>query len=288
MNTFKYLGLAVLVGGLLISALLWWPSLHPKGPLNTPYAFVYKGGNGDFYWFDLTSSSRKVKGTLHQLDVVEEDSSIQETKYPLTGKKTEEGYEFKLDFKGKTEKVDVEFSGENLLIKEKQGKYERLYRAVDRREFDQEIKDFQDEAKEADYNEEQYFNQHADSFFSELDRTFGYLYSEKEEPFQLLLTIDEWTREGDVSGSLLMRTRKSDHNKPYTETRYEMVGITDGSMLQLYTTVDGKKTKLTGHFHGDASQFELSFWETDRPLIFHAVTEEEFKTKEKAFKNSSE
>ncbi|WP_071461518.1 hypothetical protein [Bacillus massilinigeriensis] len=278
MNRFKTLALAGVMIMLLISASIWWSnskSGDPNDPLNMPYAFVYKGGNGDFYWFDITKRSGKVKGKFHQLNVVEEKSSIKETAYPVTGKKTGKGYEIKISFKGKKQRSDVHFSGKNLLVKEKQGKFERLYRAVDKKEFDRVIENFQDEAKRANYNEEQFFNHHLDTFFSELDRTFGYLYARKNESLQLLLKIDEWTREGDVSGSLLVSTR-SDNKKPYEETKYEVVGITDGSILQLYTKVDGKETRLIGHFHGNASKLELSFWKTKHRLIYRAVTEEEF------------
>ncbi|MFT4413944.1 hypothetical protein ACLM5H_08800 [Fredinandcohnia humi] len=67
-----------------------------------------------------------------------------------------------------------------------------------------------------------------------------------------------------------------DTGEELKETRYGLNGITDGLMVKFFTTVNGKETKLEGNFHEGATEFNLSFWTTDKKLSFHAVTEEEF------------
>ncbi|MBN6886429.1 hypothetical protein ACUXCC_001105 [Cytobacillus horneckiae] len=94
-------------------------------------------------------------------------------------------------------------------------------------------------------------------FFSDLNSIYGFLYSRANDSYQLLLTINEATLEGEVAGTLLMMTNKGRGNNSYEETSYDLNGITDGLMVELFTTVDGKKTKLEGNFHEGASGFDL-------------------------------
>ncbi|MET3699738.1 hypothetical protein SAMN05877753_10152 [Bacillus oleivorans] len=121
-------------------------------------------------------------------------------------------------------------------------------------------------------------------FFSDLTSVYGYLYSRENGSFLLFLKIDEALLEGELTGSLLMMEKTVNENNPYKETRYVLNGITDGIILQWYTTVDGISTKLEGNFHESAASFDLSFWTTDEKLLFHAVTEEEFKQSYEEFK----
>ncbi|WP_433957221.1 hypothetical protein [Cytobacillus horneckiae] len=81
-----------------------------------------------------------------------------------------------------------------------------------------------------------------------------------------------------------MMTNKGRGNNLYEETSYDLNGITDGLMVELFTTVDGKKTKLEGNFHEGATGFDLSFWTTNEKLPFYAVTEEEFNNIYEKFK----
>ena len=113
------------------------------------------------------------------------------------------------------------------------------------------------------------------NFFTELDRIYGYLYTSEDESIQLFIKIDEALHQGELTGSLLMMV----NTDPYEETSYVLNGITDGLMVQFFTSVDGKETKLEGNFHEDALSFDLSFWTTDIKLPFNAVTEEEFEMK---------
>lgn len=112
------------------------------------------------------------------------------------------------------------------------------------------------------------------NFFTELRGQYGYLYA-GEEPFQLFITFDEALLEGELTGSLLVREQTNDGT--FKETYYDVNGITDGKILELYTTLDGESTKLEGEFQGEATRFELSFWMAEERLSFHAVTEEEYK-----------
>ncbi|CAM3938638.1 hypothetical protein [Mesobacillus zeae] len=292
MKKLKYWGAAAVIG-LLIGVVSRWATTEMKDrkdSLNKPDAFMYKD-NGILYWFELTSRRGKVEGQLHQQKIIEEIGEvpfIKEKKYPLNGDTTEKGYEFKVNSGGKMMTFDAWFSGGNLLVQEQGKKDNKLFRAVDQEELDQYVKAIQQELESAIYHSEEKEKSRIRKFFSELDSVYGYLYFEENEPFQLFLTVDESTLEGDVSGSLLMMTDTGDKNKPYEETKYEVVGITDGLMLELFTTVDGRKTKVKGNFHGDATEFDLSFWTTDQKLPFHAVTEEEFKQSYEEFKTKAQ
>ncbi|MBS4177712.1 hypothetical protein [Lederbergia citrea] len=115
------------------------------------------------------------------------------------------------------------------------------------------------------------------TFFSELNSVYGYLYTKENGKYQLFLEIDEALLQGELSGSLLMMADTGNKNNPYEETRYVLNGITDGHMVEFFTTVDGQKTKLEGNFIGATVGLNLSFWTTDQKLTFKAVTEEEFK-----------
>lgn len=121
-------------------------------------------------------------------------------------------------------------------------------------------------------------------FFSELDRVYGYLYSSENSSFQLFIKIDEALREGELTGSLMMVAETGSEDNTYEETNYVLNGITDGHMVEFFTTVDGKAVKLEGRFYEEATGFDLSFWATDEKLSFHAVTEEEFDRSSKEFK----
>ncbi|WP_155982670.1 hypothetical protein [Paucisalibacillus sp. EB02] len=71
----------------------------------------------------------------------------------------------------------------------------------------------------------------------------------------------------------------------YEESTYVLYGITDGLMIEFHTTVEGKTMKLEGNFHQeDASSFDLSFWASTHNLLFHAVTEEEYKQRYEEYK----
>src|SRR5690606_22093406 len=122
------------------------------------------------------------------------------------------------------------------------------------------------------------------TFFSELNRVYGYLHSAEDGTYQLFLNIDEALLQGEVSGSLLVMTETGSESNPYEEVKYEVNGITDGHMLKLFTIVEGQETKLEGNFIENASRFELSFWSTDQKLIFHSVTEDEFHMSYEEFK----
>ncbi|WP_062109862.1 hypothetical protein [Bacillus niameyensis] len=113
-------------------------------------------------------------------------------------------------------------------------------------------------------------------FFSELDRIYGFLSTTEDGSLQLFLKIDEALREGELTGSLLVMADTGDESKPYEERTYDIVGITDGKMVEIFTNDEGKQVKMIGNFHGDATEFDVSFWQTDEKLIFRAVTEEEY------------
>ncbi|MBC5635297.1 hypothetical protein H8S33_00530 [Ornithinibacillus sp. BX22] len=128
--------------------------------------------------------------------------------------------------------------------------------------------------KEAEDNSEYEEQERIRDFFTELRQHGGYLYTGEEELF--FLNFNEALLEGELTGNLLIIEHTDDKNNPYKETSYQVNGITDGHILELYTTVDGESVELAGQFHDGAERLELSFWMTEDQLMFHAVTEEEF------------
>lgn len=131
---------------------------------------------------------------------------------------------------------------------------------------------------------EQIEKERLNDFFTELHHVYGYLYTAENESLQLFLKIDEALREGELSATLLMMETTGDKSNSYKETKYTLNGITDGLMVEFFTTVDGEPTKLKGNFHEGAASFDLSFWTTDQKLLFREVTEEEFKQRYEKFK----
>jgi hypothetical protein len=291
MKKLKYWGVTVVIG-LLFGVALWWGISNVedrKDPLNKADAFVYSE-NGILYWFDLTSSKGKVEGKFHQQKVVEEIGKVpflEEKESPITGKTTEIGYEFLVTSGGDIMKFDAWFSGANLYLQKHGEKNKKLFEAMDQKELDENVKVIQKELEFAIYHSEEKEKNRIRKFFADLKSEYGYLSSPENESFQLLIKIDEALLQGELSGSLLLMDNTGDKNQPYEETKFHFNGITDGLMVELYTIVDGKETRLIGNFHGDASSFDLSFWKTNQKLSFHAVTEEEFNHSYEEFKTKS-
>jgi hypothetical protein len=291
MKKLKYWGVpAVIV--LLIGSAFWWGISKVddrKDPLNKSDAFVFKD-NGILYWFDLTSRKGKVEGTFYQQKIIEEIGKVpilEEKKFPLIGETTETGYEFMIKNSEEIMKFDAWFSGKDLLVQKKGEKDSKLFVAMDHKELGKNVKAIQQVLQMAIYHSEEKEKNRLRKFFADLKSVYGYLYSSENESFQLLIKIDEALLQGELSGSLLMMADTGDINKPYEETRYVLNGITDGLMVELFTNVDGKETRLTGSFHNGATSFDLSFWKTNQKLSFHAVTEEEFIQSYEGFKTNA-
>jgi hypothetical protein len=282
----SYWGLSAVMG-LIIIGVIWWITNEVKDlkdPLNKSDAFVYSD-NRTLYWFELASRKGKVDGRLHQQKYIEEDGKEQymdDNIYPLTGNVTEKGYEFKVNISGENTTFDAWFSSPHLAVQKQGEKDNILYNPVDQEELDEYVKAIKL------YDSEQKEKERLKKFFSDLDSVYGYLYYTENEAFQLFIKIDEALLEGELTGSLLMMVHMGDKNKPYEETRYVLNGVTDGHMVEVFTQVDGKETKLEGNFHEGATGFDLSFWTTNQKLSFHAVTEEEFKQIYEEFKTEKE
>jgi hypothetical protein len=285
MKILKYWGLAAIIG-LLISLVFWWAIIGVKDrmvPLNKSDAFVYSD-NRTLYWFELSSRRGQVEGKLHQQKFIEEVGKTPfmiDEKYLLTGKTTEKGYEFKVNIGGEIMTFDAWFSGPHLLVQKQGEKDYKYYNPVDQEELDEYVKALKL------YDSEQKEKNRLKNFFSNLDSVYGYLYSTEKGPFQLFVKIDEALLEGELTGSLLLMTHTGDKNSTNNETRYVLNGVTDGLMVEFFTTVEGKNTKLEGTFHQGATGFDLSFWTTNQKLSFHAVTEEEFKQNYEEFKTKA-
>ncbi|MBT2678687.1 hypothetical protein J7E38_06700 [Bacillus sp. ISL-35] len=266
---------AMLLTALLIGIGLWWTITEMKDrrdPLNQADAFVYTD-NGMLYWFELTSRKGKVEGSLHQqklMDGYSESPYIEEKTFPLTGESTEKGYEFIVNADGKRIAYHAFFSGPHLSVQKLQEKDSHLYNPVS----EEELAEYVDAL--LNYHAEEKENERLRKFFSDLRQVFGYLHTSEDGSYQLFIKIDEALLEGELTGSLFMVEATDDKNQPYEESKYVLNGVTDGQMVELYTTVDNKKIKMTGDFHDDAQSFDLSFWKANKQLTFNAINKEEY------------
>lgn len=259
---------------LLVGLALWWFASEIKERqvlLNQFDAFVYDD-NDVLSWFELTSLNGKVKGEYHQQKIKEKET------FSVTGKETEEGFELKVDKHGDVLIFDIKPSKSNLLVQKRGEKSSHLYRGVSREELATSVE------ANREYNTEYDEKIRWKQFTVALKRNYGYLYAEKNGTYQLFLKVDEVLFGGELSGSLFVMNANGDSHKPYKETRYVMNGITDGNMVEFFPTVNGKSTKLGGHFLKDATGLDLLFWITGEQLRFHAVTEKEFKQSYEKFK----
>jgi hypothetical protein len=261
---------------LILGAAFWWITVEMKDqndPLNQSDAFVYSN-NGMLYWFDLKTRKGQVEGSFHLQKLIEETGDppfIEEKINSLNGEKTEKGYKFKVSVDDEVTSFDAWFSGPHLAVQKHGEEGSTLYNPVDQEELGEYVDAL------FNYHAEEKEKERLKAFFSELRQVYGYLHTSTDGSYQLLIKVDEALLEGELTGTLLMRTATGDINQLYKETRYVLNGITDGLMLEFYTTVDEKMVKMTGEFHGNANSFDLSFWNTDKNLTFYAVTEEEFK-----------
>jgi hypothetical protein len=292
MNKSKAWGVAAAIG-ILIGITFWWTTSvmeDRKDPLNKSDAFVFCD-NGRLYWFELSSRGGKVKGQLHQQKIIEEIGKppvMKAKKYAVTGKTTEKGYEFKVKNGGEFIPYDAWFSGGNLLVQKQGEKDHTLYKAVSKAELDDDVKAIQQELQILNYYSEEKEKTRIRNFFTKLKSVYGYLYTAEDGQYQLFIKIDEALLQGELSGSLLKMDDTGDKTNPYKETKYALNGITDGIMLDFYTAVDGKETKMKGNFYKDARGFDLSFWLTNQKLAFHAVSEDEFKKSYEEFKTKAQ
>lgn len=250
-----------------------------KDPLNKAEAFAYKE-NGMLYWFELNSRSGKVTGKQHLMKVIEEVGGppfLEEKHFSIRGEETGKWYELKVNHDGKTRKYSAWFSGPKLLIQEQGEKAPKVYKAAEKKEIEEYVKEIQREYDKAVYHSEEKEKTRLRNFFSDLNQIYGFLYSAEDGSYQLFVKIDEALLQGEVAGSLLMMAKTGNPGNPYEETKYAFNGITDGQILELYTMVDGKQTMLKGNFHGGAFAFDSSFWMAENKLPFMAVTEAQYK-----------
>ncbi|RSD27072.1 hypothetical protein [Mesobacillus subterraneus] len=265
MKSLKSWGVMTLIA-ILMGAVFWWAIAEWKNrndPLNQSDAFVYTD-NGMLYWFDLKTRNGQVQGSYHLQKLMEETGEvpfIEEKKYPLTGERTEKGYKFKVKVEGQVITFNAWFSVPHLTVQKNGEAGSALYNPVNQ----QELREYVDAL--LNYHAEEKENNRLKTFFSELRQVYGYLHTSKDGSYELFIKIDEALLQGELTGTLLMRTNTGE------ETVYELNGITDGHMLKLHTIKDGKEVKMTGSFHEGAQSFDLTFWKTNEKLTFHAVTD---------------
>lgn len=127
--------------------------------------------------------------------------------------------------------LDAWISGGNLFIQKQGEKGNKVFKAVNEEELNKNEKTMQQEMQIAIDQMEEKEKKRLKKFFSDFNSIYGFLYSRANDSYQLLLTINEATLEGEVTGTLLMMTNKGRGNNSYEETSYDLNGITD---LQAY------------------------------------------------------
>lgn len=271
---------------LIGAAILWVAYEGQKDALNKTDAFVYST-DGTLYWFELNSRKDKVEGKFYQQQIVEEIGEvpfIDKNEFSLTGRKTDKGYELLASTDEESKTFDASLTDTEFLVTE-QGQNQPLsFSPVKKEKLKEYISNLEGELQITIDGAEEKEKNRIRTFFSELNSVYGYLYSEEGKDFQLFFKLEEALLQGELSGTLLVMTHTGNEVKPYEETTYELNGITDGLILQLYTVVDEQETKLEGDFIDATVGFHLSFWNTDEKLLFNTVTEDEFQQKYDQFK----
>lgn len=274
---------------LLVGAFLWYVGQRNQhGASAKTDTFVYNE-HGKLYWIEITGQRSNIEGTIHQRSISEKPGEVPEMVVKdenLTGETAEKGYVFTVNDNGKKRKFDARFSRSNLLLVKEQGKKEtKTFHAAKDGELEKYVNDLHKKLQKAIDRSEEKEKTRMQTFFSKLNSTYGFLYTAKNGEYQLFLKIDEALHQGELEGSLLVVTDTGDtDDKPYEETSYVLHGMTDGLMVEFFTTSGGKETKMKGTFHKDASGLDLTFWKTDRNLTLDAVTEKEFEQKHHDFK----
>jgi hypothetical protein len=286
MNKSQFKGMAVVLLGLLIGYTAWWATTEAKvssEPLNQHDAYVYSN-NAMIHWFELNSRKGKVEGYFHEGKLIEEDGEpplVETQKYPLTGKKTKNGYELTVSKDENKITYEVAFSGPHLSVRRRGEQEAILHNPVDQKELDEYVTAL------LDYNVEKNEQDRIKQQFTNIRNVYGYLHTPLDGDQLLLIKIEEVLLEGEMAASLLIVSDTGDAGTPYKETKYALNGITDGNMLELYTYLDGKRFRLKGNFYEEATRLNLSLWTTDEKLDFHAVREEEFKKNYEEFKKAN-
>lgn len=268
MRNLKYLGVPIvvlLILGITIHNLIIYVK-DKKEPLNNYYAFVYPD-NAKVKWFELKSRNGKIQGEYHEKSIGKDNGKKQPLKekiYPVVGKVTRNGYEFNVKQNENYNRYSAKFVGPHLSIRKKTDKENKLYNSVNQKELNNYIEALKDYYKEE--NEQKQIRE----FFSKLRNVYGYLHSDINDKMKLFIKIDEALLEGELTGSLTIIDKEG------KETKYNFNGITDGNKLRFYTKVNNKETKLEGKFYNGVERFDLTYWETNKKMMFRSITEKEF------------
>lgn len=274
---------------IIIGAAVWWGISimnDRKEPINQSDAFVY-AENSVLQWFDLSIRNETIKGTFNEKKIIEEIGKVPvlaEHTYKVTGTSTTNGYELQVQKDGSLEKYDAWFANDQFHIRSHIDGEIKILKGVKENELKKYMDDLQEQLDIAVYHSEKKEKDRIQKFFNDLRSKYGFLYRSDDESFQVFIKIDEAYLEGELSGTLTLMEKIDGQENPYKETKYEINGITDGLMINLYTTVDGKTVKMEGNFPNGADSFLLTFWMTEKEIMFLSVTEEEYKQSYEEFK----
>ncbi len=267
-------GLLLVLFGL--TAFLWASGASEKRvePVNRWDAFVLQE-DGALSWFTLKKESKKINGTYHQRfinDDTNQPAFIDEQKYKVTGKETDNGYELSLE--GKERKtLEAWISGKDLSVK-RAGQPVALYKSASESELEKHQAVLEEELEAFLYDYEYKEQQRIKAFFDLLRSKYGYIHIEEDRSLMIFIQFHEALYEGELSGSMLVLNKSG---SALQEEEYEINGITNGKSLTLFAPVDGKSVKLEGEFSDNLKNIRLSFWLTREKLEFHEADREELK-----------
>ncbi|CAL8901115.1 hypothetical protein ACQKEX_11995 [Bacillus pumilus] len=261
-----------------------------KESLNQSYAYAYKTKD-NVSWLKVTEKKGKVTGYLNgkgvKVDPIE--PFMVKTKYKLTGKTTKKGYKLKVQQKKKTIVYDIYFSGKDLMVKKQGAKKSKRYQAVDEKklkEYNKAIDKRYDEY--VDTAEDRYY-EIIGKYTDNLNKAYGYLYTAKNNSYQIFLDIEEAVFEGDFSGAITISKATGKKSKPLKKEKYQAVGTTGFKNFWVYPTPKIKcgLSKMIGSSDVEASYIELPIWKNNEKMKLKAVNKKQYQKQEEAFKNAA-
>lgn len=275
---------------LIITTSFWLVTGMIKNQNQPPHdsnLFVHHN-NDSLSWIVLTNNRGNAAVEYHHDELVAEagkEPFIQSEKQMWTGKTTRKGYDFSFKDENNSALYKAWFSNDLLVVQRTGDPDTQSYKLMSKEKHNELKNALEEKMQVAIYHAEANEKERLSTFFSELSRTYGYLHTNEKNSYQLLIKIDEALQEGELTATLFLFENKGNPADSTEEETFILNGISDGMMIEFFTTVEGKDMTLTGHFNEDTTSFDLSFWmNNDIVLTFQAVSEKEFKQRNKAFK----
>lgn len=133
------------------------------------------------------------------------------TKYKLTGKTIDNGYEFQVKQGKKTVIYEVHLAEKDLSVRKQGEKQSITYKAVDQTKLRAVQKDIHDRYEELMEDTENRFHDYVRNFIKKVTGAYGYLYTAEDGSYQLFLKVKRMYMQSEWAGSFLMRTVQTQH-----------------------------------------------------------------------------